>query len=322
MQIQPKAGGSSVDDLQFDHFARTLAQFRSRRAATALLGGLLATSLLTGEDIDARKKKKKKKKKKKTCTPEPANQTCEGKCGSVTNNCQQAVECGACAPPCQLQLDDDLQVAIDTAAPGSTLRLCARTWNITTTLRIDKSITLVGAGINQTILDGGDKVRILKISGPNTVTLQDLTITRGNSAPSVANDDIYGGGIYASQAAVILRNVGVTNNVSGYGGGIQINSGSLVLASGTRVTGNRAVFGQPPGLERGGIGGGLSVLGPASLTLEAGSSVTNNAAINQTRPGDAIGGGILCQGTLTLKPGSTVSGNSPDDCEPANGACT
>jgi hypothetical protein len=45
--------------------------------------------------VDSEKKKKKKKKKK--CTPDSTATTCAGKCGSVTNNCNQAVDCGPCA---------------------------------------------------------------------------------------------------------------------------------------------------------------------------------------------------------------------------------
>lgn len=56
-------------------------------------------------DVASEKKKKKHKKKKKgnvQCTPQDQSVTCSGKCGSVTNNCNQAVNCGTCVcnPPC------------------------------------------------------------------------------------------------------------------------------------------------------------------------------------------------------------------------------
>lgn len=48
------------------------------------------------------KDKGKNKAKDQPCEPESLAQTCAGTCGSVQNNCQQAVDCGSCAcnPPC------------------------------------------------------------------------------------------------------------------------------------------------------------------------------------------------------------------------------
>jgi hypothetical protein len=97
-----------MDDLQFDRFARAVAGVTSRRgllgvaASAPVVGGALA--LFDPEDIEAkkRKKKKRKKKKKNKCTPDAKTTTCNGKCGSVINNCKQTVDCGSCAcnPPC------------------------------------------------------------------------------------------------------------------------------------------------------------------------------------------------------------------------------
>lgn len=43
-----------------------------------------------------------KHKEKKTCKPQSPAQTCEGRCGTVKNNCKKSVNCGSCAcePPC------------------------------------------------------------------------------------------------------------------------------------------------------------------------------------------------------------------------------
>jgi hypothetical protein len=42
--------------------------------------------------------------KKKPCQPDPTATTCDGRCGPVTNNCQQDVDCGSCAcnPSCEI----------------------------------------------------------------------------------------------------------------------------------------------------------------------------------------------------------------------------
>ena len=112
-----------MDSSRFDSLARALSEAGTdRRTLTGLLGGaLLAAIPITADagkgrrqrrrkdgarrnqhtaDIDSEKKKKKKKKKK--CTPDSTAVTCAGKCGSITNNCGQAVNCGSCAcsPAC------------------------------------------------------------------------------------------------------------------------------------------------------------------------------------------------------------------------------
>jgi sugar lactone lactonase YvrE len=73
-----------------------LSALLSRRS----LGGAAAAALTTlglAATTDAKKKKKKKKKKPASCTPRSEAQTCAGgKCGSVSNNCGQQVDCGAC----------------------------------------------------------------------------------------------------------------------------------------------------------------------------------------------------------------------------------
>lgn len=293
-----------MDDGRFDRFAQTVSGLRSRRAATALLGGLIATPLLASANVDARKKKKKKGKKK--CKPQPASQTCSGRCGNVQNNCKKPVACTPCPPPCTgLQPTADLQAAINAAAPGSTLALCAGTWTVPRTVRIDKSLTLTGSGIDRTILDGGDRTTVLQVSGANTVTLKDLTITRGKSPTT-------GGGIGAS-SDLTLRNVAVTDSRAESGGGIFQLGGTLTLAAGTRITGNSAIL-QISG--DGGKGGGIRVLG-GSVVLEAGSSVTNNTA-------NTAGGGIwaYAQNAVTLEAGSTVSNNTGGNCTPAVGTCS
>jgi hypothetical protein len=293
-----------MDDVRFDRLARTLDGRRSRRAATALLGGLLATPLLASDESAAKKKKRKKK-----CKPGPAAQTCAGKCGSVRNRCKKMVDCGPCTPPCTgLQPTADLQAAINAAAPGSTLTLCAGTWTAPAgSLSISKSLTLIGAGIGQTILDGANVRTVLAVSGGNdtTVTLEGLTITRGKSTTAA-------GGISTS-GNLTLRDVDITANHAERGGGILQLGGTLTLAAGTRVTGNSAILDvQSPA----GIGGGICVF-EGSVTLEAGTSVTQNTASD-------AGGGIwaFSQNAVTLEPGSTVSNNIQDNCEPNIGACT
>jgi hypothetical protein len=293
-----------MDDSQFDRLARSLGMGRSGRSAAGIVGALAALPLLSPVTGEAKKKNKRKKKKKKnkkkksTTTPAPVTTT---------------------ARPCTVRPTDDLQAAINAAPAGSTLALCAGTWNVASTLTIKKNLTLVGGGPGQTILDGGNKVRVLFIDKNSIVTVQDLTITRGSTIPTPSAADVFGGGIKTYQADVTLRNVAVTDSASAFGGGIFHQAGTLVLAAGTRVMGNTAIFGSFASGTSGGVGGGICILEGGTLRLETGSSVTSNAATNS-------GGGIASASgslntLLTLEPGSKVSGNTgqggaSDNCYP------
>lgn len=111
-----------MDARHFDALARALTDAGSRRsllgllAAIPILGGLFAFfDAENGADAKGRRQRRKKRHKhgkgrrhtgkrkgNKTCKPQPKEKTCAGKCGSVPNNCKQAVDCGPCTcdPPC------------------------------------------------------------------------------------------------------------------------------------------------------------------------------------------------------------------------------
>ena len=118
--------------------------------------------------------------------------------------------------------------AIEAADAEATLTLCAGTWNLTRAVVISKTLTLIGAGADATVLDGGDAVQVLQIASV-TVTLQDLTIRKGYG-------DL-GGGI-VNNGTLTLRGVGVTGSLATSGGGIYNDGGTVSLQTGSSVTGN------------------------------------------------------------------------------------
>jgi hypothetical protein len=108
-----------VDPRHFDALSRALSGANSRRHLLTLLASLPVMGGLFGalepEDANARRRgrrrkrqhqhgkgRRRRKNKKKQCTPESTAQTCAGKCGNVTNNCNKPVDCGSCActPSC------------------------------------------------------------------------------------------------------------------------------------------------------------------------------------------------------------------------------
>jgi hypothetical protein len=159
---------------------------------------------------------------------------------------------------------------------------------------IGKSVTVVGAGVDQTIIDREGSPQGINVDNPvtPTVIISDLTVRNGVSAGP-------GGGVAVWNANVTMRDCAIQNNTALSGGGIE-NWGNLTLErctiDGNTATGN---FG----------GGGIYNLG--TLTL-IDSSVVNNHADNI----GASGGGILNDnndpGEYVHLIRTTLSGNSAD----------
>lgn len=311
-----------MDASQFDHLSKRLANLTGRRplaqalAALPLIGvsGLLAEETaarrrrrgaqaekkrkkklfcLNGQTIRATKKKAKKLRKRGAtpgmcagCTPDAKAVTCAGTCGNVVNNCQQTVNCGVCG--ClPVTSTSALQAAVDAVDPGGTLTLCAGTWNITATVSIGDDMTLRGAGVGQTILDGNDAVRVLRVGAGAVVDLEDMTVQNGLAFGA----DNRGGGV-RNDGTLKLRRAEVTDCEALHGGGVA-NFGTLDLYDGALIRENRATD----------SGGGLDAWLGSVTTMHDGSQISSNTGVH--------GGGIKlnsCQ--LTLGAGSRVSGNT------------
>ncbi|MEZ4561388.1 MAG: hypothetical protein R2853_01455 [Thermomicrobiales bacterium] len=313
-----------MDAPHFDHLSKSLARLAGRRPLARVLatlplvgaGGLLAGETaarrkrrggaqaekkkakkkpfcLNGQAVSATKKKAKKLRKQGAtpgkcpgCIPDARSATCNEKCGSVVNNCEQTVDCGVCG--ClPVTTTSALQAAIDAVAPGETLTLCAGTWNITATVTVSDDMTLRGAGVGQTILDGNDAVRVLWIDDANAaVELEDLTIRKGLAFGA----DNRGGGI-RNDGTLEMRRVVVSECEALHGGGVA-NFGTLNMFDGAVIRENTATD----------SGGGLDAWQDSVTTMHDGSRISNNTAPH--------GGGIQLFGCqLTLGSGSRISGN-------------
>lgn len=123
-----------LDARHFDALAKALTVTNSRRWLLALLaalpvgGGL--SGILSPEESAARGRRKRrvkrhkhgsgrrrnsKKRKKRKCIPVSVAQTCEGKCGRVTDNCGQPVDCGACLE-CTTSADCEMGLVCDASS--------------------------------------------------------------------------------------------------------------------------------------------------------------------------------------------------------------
>jgi hypothetical protein len=201
---------------------------------------------------------------------------CDNPCDRDTQICDggACADCDVCADGCPYT---SIQTAIDEAESGDTIRVCAGNWVLTSTIVVDKNLTLIGAGTDETVLDGDTSVRVLQIgdvglSVQPIVTVRDLTITRGRAEGD--NEDEWGGGLF-NYGTLTLNHVDVTNNTASDRGGGIFNFGALTLEE-CRLTKNTAMIG-------GGIANHLG-----TVTLQS-SSVTDGAA--------SLGGGIYTLGT-------------------------
>jgi hypothetical protein len=76
---------------------------------------------------------------------------------------------------------DTIQSALAAASPGDELVLGDGTYQLSSTITIDKDITIRASNSRQAILDGGDSVQVMYISS-GTVVLEGVVITRGSSS--------------------------------------------------------------------------------------------------------------------------------------------
>jgi len=92
------------------------------------------------------------------------------------------------APPPQevirVTVGEDLAVAIELAAPGSTLRLEPGTYELERALTIKKPLQLVGAGMAETVVVAKDKGSVLTFHGDGLFSAEELTFRHEGQTPA------------------------------------------------------------------------------------------------------------------------------------------
>jgi len=140
--------------------------------------------------------------------------------------------------------------------------------NQTGDLDVTDALTIIGAGLDQTVIDANSIDRVFDIrNGASTVVISGVAIINGNIFDN-------GGGIRNNGADLTLVNTAVTGNTSNhlYGGGVYVNQGSVTL-SGGQIANNTTT----------GSGGGVYIY-EGSVTLSSGQIVSNTAS--------SYGGGV------------------------------
>lgn len=197
-----------------------------------------------------------------------AGQTINVTNGNLTLNLNQE----GLAAPTNPTLTNALAVIGDVTG-DAIVNLGPGTYQEGATLNLDKDVTLIGAGIATTVLDGNNSYPVLEVNTDTTATIQNLTISSGVSTGS-------GGGIFNS-GSLTLRDTQVTDNRASFGGGIRSVGGDTTIIDST-IGNNIATV----------VGGGIYfTLGNHSI---ANSTIENNSA-------ERYGGGIANnQSTLTV----------------------
>jgi predicted outer membrane repeat protein len=133
-----------------------------------------------------------------------------------------------------------IQRAVNAAASGDTINIAA--WTFKENVRIDKSLTLIGAGASSTIVYGNkaDSVFTIGSTNPNIdVTLSGLKIQNGRA--------LYGGGIFDMGKLTLVGSTLSGNSATYLGGGIY--SGDNLFIGGTsQIVNNQATTGYGGGI--------------------------------------------------------------------------
>jgi CSLREA domain-containing protein len=203
----------------------------------------------------------------------------------------------------------NLDAAVDACPPGNgadVILLSAGVYSLTLAgagedaaltgdLDVTESLTIIGAGLGATGIDGSSLDRIFDVrSGAGLLRLSALSVANGDSGASP------GGAIRAIGSTLVLDSVAVAHSTTtDVGGGVFVSLGSLSAVH-SRIHHNSAWS-----------GGGLQLAYSPAVMED--SLVDSNAAIDPAQDGSGDGGGLVSAlGSLTLV-NSTFSGNTADE---------
>jgi hypothetical protein len=211
-----------------------------------------------------------------------------------------------------------LREAISAAASGDTIvfdnSLSGQTIHLASPLTINKDLTIDGSALPSQIVISGDTdgntigdVRVFIVNATRTVTMKNLTITKGMGNTFVDEPSGFlaeGGGIF-NAGILTITNSTLSDNTVSYlvdekdAGGAISNHGTLTVTN-TTFSNNDANY----------IAGAVYNYIGGTMTIANSTFSANSAGL--------AGGGLLNRGTLNLI-NSTFSGNSANTASGAGG---
>ena len=174
-----------------------------------------------------------------------------------------------------------------------------------------KSITIDGYNnatgsdvIVQVMVPGTSTYRVFKIGDPSaaTVTIENMTIKGGNISGNGDTASGYGGGIYIAAGTLVLDDSTVSSSVAASGGGIY-NAGSAAIITNSTITGNEA-RNNPDESKGGGLYGAFDV---SNSTISGNRALKNIGDHNRYTKG----GGLFINGNSKIS-NCTISGNTAE----------
>lgn len=109
-------------------------------------------------------------------------------------------------------------------------------------LDLNADITVQGAGVGRTVLDGGGIDRVFETGASVAAQLRDVTITHGDATADGSQEIDLGGGIL-NKSGIVLERVALIDNVADGGGGMFSIPGTMPTIRDSLVTGNQAFEG-------------------------------------------------------------------------------
>jgi len=188
--------------------------------------------------------------------------------------------------------EDAIQDAIDNAASGDTIYVCAGTYDFDAEvggIPAGADITIVGDGTTETIFDGGGSTRLLntdpndRTDGGGTLTVRTLAIA---DAGVGASDN--GGAIIAD--SIVLNDVVITGSRGAFNGGALYAEGDVAIVD-SELSDNRSSR----------DGAALYAWKSNATTLIESSDFSDNQASN-------VAGAVIAGGDLTIS-GTYFSNN-------------
>ena len=110
---------------------------------------------------------------------------------------------------------------------------------------INKNITIQGTNKTSETLDAGSFSRIFRVKDGKTLTLQNITLTGGNTKNE--QGDKNGGGVYIENGSCTMVNVLVVECTADAGGAVYVNEGTFSISGDTRITPSTREYEQTAG---------------------------------------------------------------------------
>lgn len=164
-------------------------------------------------------------------------------------------------------------------------------------LDLTSDLTIIGRGETQPVIDAAAIDRVLHIVkiDETQIHLENLTLRNGDAR--AVNGGAGGGLLIESDSLVTVNNSVISNNFAGAGGGIQAGRGALLTLTSVRVQNNVATD----------MGGGIATT--TGLTIRN-STLSGNQVGQSGVFGAGLGGGLFAGGDQPiLIEQSTIAGN-------------